>query len=312
MEVLYDPACVLTWTTMTHGDSELNTLGPWPWDGLNAFFATARTGSLSAAASLLGISQPTVGRRIDALEAALGGRVLERDPAGCRPTRLGHAILPQLEQVRLQGQSLRSAVQRQRNVLGGVVRIATGPMIGQHLARHLGALVHDDEDLELEIVPSMDFEALERGGADIAIRSRAPDTPGALCRRLGVSPFGVFANPEWARSRGVDLDRLPDARHRWVGPLSTSQAPSARWLRAHLGRDADLRLGSSLAVLEAAAAGAGFGVLPAFAGDAHPALARGGCFDSWLVRPAATADVTRVRVLADRLAAVLPSVQRPR
>ena len=42
------------------------------WDALRTFIAVARDGSLSGAARQLGLTQPTVGRHIDALEVALG------------------------------------------------------------------------------------------------------------------------------------------------------------------------------------------------------------------------------------------------
>jgi len=44
------------------------------WDELRTFVEVARDGSLSGAARRLGLTQPTVGRHIDALEAALGRR----------------------------------------------------------------------------------------------------------------------------------------------------------------------------------------------------------------------------------------------
>lgn len=303
---------------MSNRYSSMNSLGPWPWEGLNAFFATARTGSLSGAASSLGVSQPTVGRRIDALEAALGGALLVRLPGGCHPTALGEAILPHLEQIRLQGQRIRAAVQVERSDLRGIVRIATGPLVGQHLARHVDALLAGTTHLQLEIVPSMGFEELVRGKADIAVRTRPPDQADALARRLGLSPFAVFASESWLARHPIDTDRIPGGAMRWVGYLPSSEAASARWLRGRIGREADVRFGTSLSILEAVRSGVGLGVLPAFVGAAHPSLVRVGpilwdelCYESWMVRPASTADVPRIRAVAERLAQVMPAVERP-
>lgn len=55
------------------------------WEGLFAFYVVCRTGSLSQAAQKLQISQPTVGRRLDALEESLGPILLERNASSCRP-----------------------------------------------------------------------------------------------------------------------------------------------------------------------------------------------------------------------------------
>jgi hypothetical protein len=62
------------------------------WDDLRFFLAIARTGSLSAAARELRCTQSTVGRRLAALEARRGLRLLNRPPRGYIATSAGESV----------------------------------------------------------------------------------------------------------------------------------------------------------------------------------------------------------------------------
>ncbi len=69
------------------------------YDYLDEFLAVAQEGALSAAAARLGVSQPSLGRHLSALEAELGCRLLERGPQGVRLTAAGQAALPVAEEI---------------------------------------------------------------------------------------------------------------------------------------------------------------------------------------------------------------------
>ena len=74
------------------------------WDDLRFFLATARTGSLSAAARELRCTQTTVGRRLASLEARLGARLLSRTPRGYVATPAGEGIREHVERIYAEGQ----------------------------------------------------------------------------------------------------------------------------------------------------------------------------------------------------------------
>ncbi|MFF8638191.1 LysR family transcriptional regulator [Streptomyces pilosus] len=77
---------------------------------LEAFLGAVDAGSVTRAASLLQVTQPTVTNRIKALERWLGATLLERLPGGVRPTTAGHSIVaPAREIVRLSGRVRRIA-----------------------------------------------------------------------------------------------------------------------------------------------------------------------------------------------------------
>ena len=67
------------------------------WDLYRTFLAVLSEGSLSAAARDLGLTQPTVGRHVDALEQAVGFELFMRTPQGLRPTEAALALRPYAE-----------------------------------------------------------------------------------------------------------------------------------------------------------------------------------------------------------------------
>src|SRR6478672_3135641 len=69
------------------------------WGDVRVFLAIAREGTLAAAARRLGQSQPTMGRRLRALEQALGQTLFQRTAEGFVPTEEGAAVLGHAERM---------------------------------------------------------------------------------------------------------------------------------------------------------------------------------------------------------------------
>ena len=76
------------------------------WDDLRFFLALARHGTLSAAAKVLHVSQSTVGRRLNSLEATLAVRLLNRTPEGYVPTLAGEEVRRKAERLEAEALSL--------------------------------------------------------------------------------------------------------------------------------------------------------------------------------------------------------------
>ena len=87
------------------------------WDDLRTFLAIARHGTLSAAARALGVHQPTMGRRLAALEQRAGARLLQKTPRGYIPTAAGEAILGNVERIEAE------ALAVERRITGRDVRL---------------------------------------------------------------------------------------------------------------------------------------------------------------------------------------------
>src|SRR5271157_4095403 len=69
------------------------------WNDLRDFLAISRHRTLSAAADALGVQQSTMGRRLKALEARVGAKLLQKTPAGFVLTSAGEAILDNVERI---------------------------------------------------------------------------------------------------------------------------------------------------------------------------------------------------------------------
>jgi DNA-binding transcriptional LysR family regulator len=117
-----------------------NGSGLLDWNDARIFLAVARHGSLRAAGRALGISQPTVGRRIVAFEAVFGGPTLfDRLPEGLRLNEAGAALLPVAEQLENAALSLERHRAAAASVLSGTVRISVGEWAAAFLTRHVGS-----------------------------------------------------------------------------------------------------------------------------------------------------------------------------
>ena len=173
------------------------------WNRARAFLVTAEEGSFSAAARALGMTQPTVGRQVAALESELGLTLFERVGGGLELTDAG---LDLVEHVRAMGEaatrvSLTAA--GQAAALEGTVCITASELISTYLLPPiLAQLRRDHPGIELGIVASNDVRDLLRREADIAIRNVAPSHPELFARSLGTRQGHAYATPDYLARLG--------------------------------------------------------------------------------------------------------------
>jgi len=230
------------------------------WDDARVFLAVAREGSLRAAGRALGLSQPTVGRRLATFEAGFGSRPLfDRLPEGLRLNAAGAALVGIAE--RLEDAALE--LERQRAVVSpdfcDTVRVSVGEWAAMFLA---GALADGSSPLPygitLELVESQQTANLARREADLAFRHHPPESGGLYIAKLGTFAAAVY------RRRGTESAS-------WV-TYTEEQAhyPTARWVQRQLeqsGVTVAARASSMTMQLAAIRAGAGRGLLPCFIAD---------------------------------------------
>lgn len=174
------------------------------WSLIHSFLATARAGSLSAAARQTGISQPTLGRHIRALEARLGGPLFQRQAGGQRLTSLGADLVPMAEAMEAAAArlSLVAAAARKPG-LTGVVRITASRIVAHHLLPPLLAdLRLREPGIELELVPSDTSENLLFHEADIALRMYRPTQADVIARHVTNLPMNLYAAPSLLARHG--------------------------------------------------------------------------------------------------------------
>lgn len=247
------------------------------WELYRSFLGVLRTGSLSGAARLLGVAQPTVGRHIAALEAALGLVLFTRSQTGLLASDAALALRPYAEAMQSTAAALERAAASFGDGVRGVVRVTASEVIGvEVLPPILQRLRERHPALKVELALSNEMQDLLQREADIAVRMAAPHQEQLVARRIGAIELGLHASPAYLERHGspASLDDL--ARHTVIGPDTMS--PFVRQALARLpgiGRELfALRTDSDLAQLALIRAGAGIGICQAPLARRTPSLVR--------------------------------------
>lgn len=271
------------------------------WEDVRYFLAVADAGSLSAAARRLDVEHSTVGRRVDALEQALGVRLFDRLARGWRLTGEGEELLAQAK--RMEDEALafeRAAVGV--TALSGTVRLSVPPSLGsEFLVPRLAALRPRWRGMELEVIGETREINLSRREADLALRLGRPAAPGLVVRALGRIGYGLYGNQDYIRRDPATWD--------FVGyDDSLRRVPQQEWLRRYAaGRRLVLRSNDMLSLAAATRAGLGVTVIPHYHARATPGLAAADPTaappdrDIWLVSHPDVRRSPRVRAVADLL-----------
>jgi molybdate transport repressor ModE-like protein len=293
----------------------MNELTP-SWDDLRLFAAIAAEGSLSAAARRLKLSQPTMGRRLQALEERMGAKLLERTGGGPGGhyvlTAKGAELLPLVERMVEAGEAIERARPDFAEDATGTVRVASGPLTIRFIARRLPELLDTVPGIEIELCSSYSPINLSRREADIALRNRRPEEGRLAMRALPQPSYAVFGAKTYVARHPVAATAARYDECRWIGFDDTrGHSESLLWLTAKIGRAPHVRCSNASAILDALIAGAGLAVLPCFLGAEEPALVQlSGPIDDldreglWLVLHEDMRDRPRVRLVADRIAAL--------
>lgn len=182
------------------------------WDHWRTFLAVLREGSLSGAARALGLTQPTVGRHVDALETATGAALFTRSRGGLNPTQLALALLPQAEAMADAADSLQRIASGEQNEARGTVRVTASEIVGTLVLPGLLAAFRElHPAIEIELALSNRNENLLRREADIAVRMVRPEQEAIVARHVGAARIGLFAHRRHAEAHGLPttLEELP-------------------------------------------------------------------------------------------------------
>lgn len=277
------------------------------WDDARVFLAVAREGQLLAAARRLGVNHATVGRRLTALETALGVQLMERGPAGCVLTGQGERFMRHAERMEAGWQGAEAELEGRGGPLSGRVRIGAPDGFGTFfLAPRLSGFLNAHPGLDLELVPVSRSFSLSRREADIAITVDRPDIGRLAARKLVDYGLGLYASPTYldAAGRPAGLADLRD--HFLIGPVEDLlHSPSVAYA-GDLGIDWGSRLdvSSALGQMQAAVGGAGIAILHDFIAARTHGLERVLPQASirrsyWLVVHESSRETPRVRAVGD-------------
>lgn len=240
------------------------------WEDLRHFVVLAREGTLSAAARLLAVDHATVARRVAALEAATGLKLVDRRARRYQLTddgrRIAAAAMPMEEAAFAVGR----AVQAAKPGLYREVSISSPPSLANALiAPQLFRLRRRHPGIRIKLIGEKRTASLNRREADVALRLTRPQEPGLIARKIGNFGFGLYGAPHY-------LKETPPHAFAFIAyDDSMDDAPQQKWLKAlAAGNEIVLRTNDLENQAAAARTGIGLAVLPHFLGDSDPRLKR--------------------------------------
>ncbi|KKB10982.1 LysR family transcriptional regulator [Devosia geojensis] len=245
------------------------------WDDARIFLAIARSGQILGASRALGLNHATVARRLDALEAALGARLLARTTHGSELTAEGERFLAHAERVESEMLAAGEAAGTQNAAVAGTVRVGAPDGFGvAFLAPRIGELIERHPGLVIELVPVPRTFSLSRREADIAVTLERPREGRLIARKLTDYTLGLYASRGYLARQGSPAALEDLAAHRLVGYVedllyAASLDYTAEFLKAWRS---SIAVSSAMGQTEAVRAGAGIGILHAFMARRDPDL----------------------------------------
>ncbi len=282
-----------------------------------AFSRVVETGSFARAAERLGVSKSIVSRRVAALEAALGARLLARTARGAQATDIGQSYYARVASILTELEAAHEAVAEATNEVAGPIRLTAPLTFGvNHLAPALADFMAAHPRVELDLSFEDRTVDLLGGGYDIAVRIGTLPDSSLVARRLAAVRATVVGSPAYLDARGRPAHPRDLAGH--DGLFYSNLGPSEEWRFAVTGRTERvrpiprLRSNNGEMLREAACAGLGLAILPSFivgetiaSGKLEIVLPGFPLSESALfaVMPPGRATTARVRALVDFLVA---------
>lgn len=231
------------------------------WNLYRTFLAVLQEGSLSGAARRLALTQPTVTRHIDALEAATGSDLFIRTQRGLTPTDLALKLVPLAETIGATAAALMRVASDRTGELHGAVRVSASEiMCVEHLPPIFAALRRVHRGLVIEMVSSNAVQDLLQREADIAVRMTEPLQEVLIAQRLPPVELGLYAHRDYLLERGMPASFASLAEHDLIGFDRETPALRALLQRFPSFRRSEFALRSDSDVAQLAAVRAGVGI----------------------------------------------------
>jgi len=239
------------------------------WEDLRHFAALAREHTLSGAARVLKVDHATVARRVAALEASLGLKLVDRRPRSYALTVDGGRIAALAARMEDASFAVGRAVRAVQPALAGEVAISAPPLLASTLiAPRLAELRTAHPDLHVRLIGEKRSASLSRREADLAVRLSRPTEKRLVVRKIGTIVFALYAAPGY-------LAAHEPGSFEFIGyDEGLDDVPQQRWLKAAAGARAIVLRTNDINTQRAAArAGVGIAALPRYLGDGDAALA---------------------------------------
>ena len=282
------------------------------WSDIALFLAIAEHGTLSAAAEKVGLSQPTLGRRLSALEARLGVSLFARGGRRLKLTDTGAAIMENARRMEREMRAIERMIDVHATGLSGEVTITATEGTGtEWLAPELIEFHQRYPDISINLRVENRTVDLIRREADIALRLGRPTQPDLIARRLVDVAFGLYATREYLNGH-APLERIEQLQaHDVIGMWLDGEVPRMNYFGSDAVPAAPGRMvfapNSAQAQMSAARAGYGVAVLSCRWAGMYPELVRVmpdlvvGTTELWLVTHEELKHSARIRAVSDFL-----------
>lgn len=175
-------------------------------DDLMLFARVAEAGSFSRASERCGLPKATVSRRIAALEAKLGERLMTRTTRRLAITEFGERILEHARRLLEETEAVGALAQHRQATPQGTLRVSLPPGfldeldLVPFLIEFAG--LHPEVRLELDISPRRVDLVAERFDLAVRVAARLPDDATLVARRLIDLEHGLYASPAYLARHG--------------------------------------------------------------------------------------------------------------
>ena len=272
------------------------------WDDHRYFLAIARAQSLTGAAKILGVSQPTVSRRLENMERSFNTRLFQRTRKGYELTAVGLELFETVTGVEEQlNEADRNILGRDTEISGLLRFTSTEIFINGYLGTYIWTFLRQNPEIEFQMTCTQSVLSISRREADIAVRftEKPPDT--LIGRRVGTVAYSVYASADHAN--GIAGAGTPDRD--WIG--MHDEAFNRMLYGTFLPSTRPKHRTDNMAAMQAMVrAGLGVSILPCYAADPDPALVRvndrpfcDSKFDIWVIYHPDTRQTRRLRLFAE-------------
>ncbi|NNJ67250.1 MAG: LysR family transcriptional regulator [Boseongicola sp.] len=188
------------------------------WSDVRVFLAVLRTGSTLAASKTLGMAQPTVARRIEALEHTLGLTLFERDTCGFKATDAARALKTSAEAMEMNASALADTAKTLKTTSGKAIRITGVPEVfSENFAAILSDFTDAHPDISFDFLATPDTLDMMKGEADIALRYTNEITdPDLICRKISQAQVTLYASDSYVKKHGCPASPDYFAGHKFI------------------------------------------------------------------------------------------------
>jgi DNA-binding transcriptional LysR family regulator len=245
---------------------------PLDWDRLRMFQAVAEAGSISAAASRLGVSSAKVSRDIEELEYSLGQKLFSRSTRGMEITAIGATVLKSTQSMADSARAIASHV-RDATDAKAPRRVSIAAYEGfatYWLASRLPAFQRANPGFEIVFKVVQETPSVAAGDADISIQYEAPTSPNVFSKQLVWIHYILYASPAYLDVYGAPRTMFDLGKHRFLlytgynkqAELWEPKTPAWMEVINHA-----VQSNSGGVILESCANGGGIALLPTYVSE---------------------------------------------